>query len=375
MMIEVSDIARTLIDSGRFVTDVRVSAWLGDELLAADVPISDGSEEADRTLNVPERVQLQVPRYSAGVDWMPTDAASPLAAYGQTLKVSIGIGQGTDEPEWFQRGEFLITDTQAISGQELSVTCAGLLTLVQEAKLPGAFQPTDTLSGALRKLVEPAVLVDLSDAPADRTIASTPITWETDRMAAVNQILDAWPADRLMTEQGILRVIPTTPPTVTVKTFHDDAGGTVVSAAGGSTRGTPTDVVIVTGYSSDGAEVRAVTFPKLPTPPPPKLPGAKDVIRDWVDRQNGKMPVPRRIDTGLIDSIERAQNMAKWLQQRERRRYALKRLTIETTPDPTLQLGDCVGVWADGVWTEGTVEHLRLPYRPALMTVQVVSLT
>ena len=366
-MITVSDTARTLINSGRYVYHVRASAWLGDQLLHDNVPIASGSEEGDRDLAVTDRVTLRVPRRAYGMDWTPTAGDSPLAARDQTLKISLGIGQGADEPEWFQRGEFLITETVPSGSDELAVTCASLLTLADEARFTTPFVPATTLGGTLRKLLEPSVLVDLTDAPGDRSITLTTVAWDTDRLAAVNEVLDAWPAEAVMTEQGILRVYPTTPPTEALRTFSDEAGGTVVSAAGYSRRVDPVTTVIATGYAADGAEVRTV-YPVLESGPPGSLAGTPGRLTD-------KLRVPTKIVSGLLSNLGQTSATARFLSTRMARRYTLKRLLVETAPDPTIQLGDCVGVWAEQVWTLGTVETLDLPYTPGLMRLEVVALT
>lgn len=367
-MITVSDTARALINSGRYVYHVRASSWLGDQLLHADVPIASGSEEGDRDLAVTDRVTLRVPRRAYGIDWTPTAGDSPLAARDQTLKISLGIGQGADEPEWFQRGEFLITETVPSGSDELAVTCTSLLTLADEARFTTPFVPATTLGGTLRKLLEPSVLVDLTDAPGDRSITLTTVSWDTDRLAAVNEVLDAWPAEAVMTEQGVLRVYPTTPPTEALRTFSDETGGTLVSAAGYSRRVDPVDTIIATGYAADGAEVRTVYPVAAPLSHgslPPGFPG------DLFDR----IKVPRKLTSGLLSTLGQTSATARFLASRMARRYQLKRLLVETAPDPTIQLGDCVGVWAEQVWTLGTVETLDLPYTPGPMRLEVVALT
>lgn len=370
-MITVSDVARSLIDSGRFVYHVSASSWLGDQLLAESVPIVAGSEEGDRSLNVPDRITLTVPRRASGVDWTPTSDDSPLAAKDQTLKINLGIGQGVDGVEWFQRGEFLITETRLTSQQELSVTCAGLLTLVAEAKFPTPYQPTGTLGGTLRKLCEPAVLIDLTDAPSDRSIALTSIAWDTDRLSAVGMVLDAWPAEAMMTEQGVMRVYSATPPTVALKTYSDEQGGTVVSAAAGSVRGDPVDTLIVTGYTPAAEELRAISYDydfRFRSRP------ATGIDLPRLTREAAKIRRARQVRTGLAATVAQASEMSKFMLSREMRRYAWKRLTVQTTPDPTVQLGDCVAVWAEGVYMLGTVETIQLPYRPGPMTIDVVEL-
>ncbi|HEY6117992.1 MAG TPA: hypothetical protein VI172_18745, partial [Candidatus Dormibacteraeota bacterium] len=55
-----------------FTMQMRVESWLGDELLADDVPVAAGSEDRDTSLSVPERISLTVPVSDRGTSWDPS---------------------------------------------------------------------------------------------------------------------------------------------------------------------------------------------------------------------------------------------------------------------------------------------------------------
>lgn len=359
-MITVSDTARAIIDSGSFTYQVKASSWLGDVLLADDVPIANGREETDRTLKVPERVILTVPKYDdLGNAWTPTTDTAPLAANGQTLKISLGIGIGNDGFEWFQRGEFLIQQTRS-QGESLEVTAVGLLYLVQEAGFVAPFQPSGTVSQTLRALIEPAVQVNLDNAPADEAVPSA-INWDTDRIAAVYELLDAWPATARMHPQGYLEINPVATPTEPVAYFTDATGGTVVSAAGSSDREGGFNVVVVTGTAGDGSEVRGLAY--MPFGP-------------WVYGigSANPLPVPFAYASPLLTSQFRCEIAAATILARKMREGMLRRFTITAVLDPTLQIGDAIELTTDDV--SGllcTIEAMTLPYRPDDMVLEVVS--
>lgn len=359
-MITVSDNARAVIDSGTYTYDVRASAWLGDRLLAEDVPIAAGSEESDRSLRVPERVVLTVPkRDDRGNDWTPTEDDSPLAANGQTLKISLGVGIGVDGFEWFQRGEFLIQQTRE-SGESLEVTAVGLLYLVQEAGFIGPFQPSGTFASTLRTLVEPAVHVNLDSAPDDRSIPSA-INWDTDRISAVYSLLDAWNAVPRMHELGYLEINPESTPTTPVVRFSDAAGGTVITAVGSSDREGGFNVVVATGTGGDGTEVRGVAYMNRG---PWAYPGGTA----------NPLPVPFGYASPLLTNPFQCQITAALVLARKKREAMSRRFEITAVPDPTIQLGDPVEL--DTVHVSGllcTVEKLTLPYRPGPMILTAVS--
>lgn len=352
-MITVSDTCRAIIDTGTFTYDVKASSWLGDTLLADDIPISDATEESDRSLNVPERVRFTVPKRDRSTSWVPTEDDSPLAANGQTLKVSLGVGN-----EWFQRGEFLILSSEE-GDETIEVTAVGLLYLVQEAGFVGPFQPSGTIGGTLRALVEPAVQANLDGAPDDRNVPSA-ITWD-DRIGALYELLDAWPAVPRMNEQGYLEVLPDDTPTVAVRSFTNQTGGTVVSSVGSSTRDGGFNVVVATGNAADGSEVRGQAYVSSG---PWAYPGGVA----------NPLPVPFGYASPLLTTQGQCTAAAQTVLNRKMRQAVLRRFTVTAVPDPTLQLGDAVAVTDDEVTgLLCTVEHIVLPYKPGPMQLTVVS--
>ncbi len=361
-MITVSANARAVIDSGTFTYQVKASSWLGSRLLAADIPIVAGSEDTDRSLRVPERITLTVPKYDDnGNWWVPTRDDSPLAANGQTLKISLGVGIGVDGTEWFQRGEFLITQTRE-AGESLEVTASGLLYLIQEAGFVNPFQPSGTIASTLRALLEPAVQVNLDSAPADRSVPSA-INFDTDRISAVYSLLDAWPARAQMSALGYLEIIPDITPTTPVAWLTDAAGGTVVSAVGSSDRDGGFNVVVATGTAADGSEVRGLANVGFG---PWTYPGGSA----------NPLPVPFSYSSPLLTTQAQCEAAARTVLNRKLREGMLRRFTVTAAPDPTLQAGDLIELnTIDVVGLACTIESINLPYVPNAMTLTVVSTT
>lgn len=360
-MITVPDATRAVIDSGSFVYHVTATSWLGDELLAENIPVSGGSEDSERGLNVPERIVLQVPRNDRGVNWAPTSDTDPLAAAGQIIKVMLGIQvRGLDGIEWFQRGEYVIVSTEE-DGDSVRVTAAGKLYLVQEAGFVAPFQPSGTIAETLRALIEPALSADLDAAPDDRSVPVA-INWDS-RLGAVNELLDAWPAAARVNEVGYLEVTEDTVPTDPVRSFIAGEGGTVIRADGTSTREGGFNVVVVTGTAADGGEVR----------------GQAEVTSGPWAYDGGPanpLPVPFGYSSPLLTTQAQCTAAAQTILRRKMRESVLRRYRVRCVPDPTIQVGDCVALTAgdlDGLLC--TVESLALPYTPAEMAMTVVSTT
>jgi len=364
-MIAVSDTVRSIIDGGTFTARVQVQSWLGDQLLADDVPVTAATEESDSTLTVPERITLTVPKRRDGIDWTPVNDDDPLKACGQTLKISIGVSKGADGMEFFQRGEYLIQETEENDdGLTLSVTCVGLLALIDEAKFAAPFQPSGTIVSTIRQLVEPALTLNLDDAPADRSVPASAVNWDSDRLGALGELLDAWPAVLRMNAGGWADILPDAVPTAAdaVRSFTNGSGGTVIAAGGSSSRDGGFNVVVATGQAADGGEVRGQAIVTN---------GA------WAYGLGpaNPLPVPFGYSSPLLTTVAQCTAAAQTVLRRKMREAVLRRFTITAMPDPTIELGDPVLVTTDHVTgLLCTVEAIpTLPYFPGSMQLKVVS--
>lgn len=328
-----------------FVLYARAESWLGDRLLAEEIPIADGNENVDRSLRVPERVMLTVPRIVRGTDWTPTEDDSPLAANGQRLKVELGIGLGAgNEIEWLQRGWFVILNSDE-TGDSIEVECRGLLHLIDEARLVSPFQPTGTMTATAQGLVEPALTVRI-DGPADRSVPSG-INFDEDRLGALIELFDAWPAEGVVDPEGYLLVTEVADGSVTDLAVTDGAGGTVVKVAGSSTRSGAWNVVVARGTSDDGGQVQGVAYLERG----PKIYGG-----DF-----NPLPVPYFFPSPLLTTVDQARQAAITTMQRLARNTA-RMLDITMVPHPAIQGGDVLAVTSPRFTGTAIVENFTLPY-------------
>lgn len=345
------------IVQGSFTMLVRAESWRDGELLAADIPVADGSEERDRSLNVPERVSLTVPRRDRGFNWDPRDPDHPLAAYGQQLHVSYGVDLGKGSFEWIDRGWFLVTESST-DGDTVTVTAQGLLALIDEARFITPYQPAsgDTLVSTVRGLVEPALTVSFDGSLADR---STPLgmQWDEDRLGALTEVLDAWPADGRVTEDGYLLIEPVTDIGTPVLDLTDGSGGTVMRWLGGSTRDGAFNVVVAQGEDADGNQLRGTAY---------------DTISPYrIGGSFSPLPVPFFYASPLLATVAQCRKAAA-SRLATLRRTADRMVEVTMVPHPGLELGDTVTATSenlDGAWC--TVEKFTLPYAPGEMTATI----
>lgn len=343
-MLTTSAAAASMLTGTAFEVHCRVTSWR-DGVPLAEVPVEAATETVDRSLAVPEMIRLTVPRVdNDGYVWDPAgDAAHPLGHYGQRLVAEVGIGVPGAGVEWLSRGEYLIQDT-AVDGDVVTVTATGLLQLLAEARFVAPFQPAAaaTVHTVIRSLVEPALTVDLTAAPASsQTIGASGTVWDSDRLAALGECLDAIGAEAAVRD-GVLVVTAATDPTVAVLALTDGAGGTVVSWAGSGSRDGLYNLVVAQGESSTGAPLQA----QVPVPGPVFNP----------------LPVPYTHYSPLLTTAAACTAAANTV----RRRLAGRgpgTVTATAVPDPRLQDGDCVAVTGAGlIEALGVVEQLVLPW-------------
>lgn len=355
-MLDMSDVALSVVQRS-YTMLVRADSWRDGDLLAADIPIADGGEDRDRSLNIPERISLTVPRRDRGIDWDPgANPDHPLAAYGQQLHVSFGVDIGGDF-EWIDRGWFLITESTT-DGDTVTVTAQGLLTLIDEAKFVAPFQPSGTLTSTIRSLVEPALTVEFGAGLVDQSVP-VGMQWDDDRLGGLNEVLDAWAADAHVTVDGTLLVEALTDGGSPVLSLTDGIGGTVIRWQGSTSRDGAFNVVVAQGEDAGGNQIQGVVY-DTDSPSPYRYGGPFNVL-----------PVPYTFSSPLMSTLAqcRAAAASKILQLR---RTASRRLEVTMVPHPGLMLGDIISATGAGlVNAPCVIESLSLPYSPNEMNLAV----
>lgn len=354
-MLDMSTTALAVVQ-GSYTMDIRAESWLDGQLIADNIPIADGTETRDRSLTVPEQITLTVPRRDQGIDWDPgTDPTHPLAAYGQQLRIDYGVDIGGGQVEWINRGWFVITESDC-DGTTVNVQAAGLLTLIDEAKFATAFQPSGTLVSTLRSLVEPALTVQIDTTLTDRPIP-VGMQWDSDRMGALTEVLDTWPSDARVTEDGLLLVEPISDDGSPVLAITDGDGGTVVQWQGSTSRDGAFNLVVAQGEDGAGNQLTGVAY-DLDSTSPYRYGGPFSPL-----------PVPFAMDSPLLTTVEQCRAAAQARLQ-TLRRTAFRKMTATIVPHPGLLTGDVVSVTGAGLTSQPCmIETLSLPYAPGEMTL------
>jgi hypothetical protein len=363
-MISMSSVAAAQVTTAPVsIRYVRIESWLGDLLLSDDVPCTGASEDQDASLRVPERLTFTVPALDAVYSWVPTSFASPLGAFGQRVRASLGIEIDNGQIEWVNRGWFVI-NTSSTDGDAVTVECLGLLALVDEAVLANEYQPAagQGIAAMLRDLLEPGITINDDAAPPDRVAPAT-ITFSDNRLDAVLSILDAWPATAAMDPGGFLAI--TDPPplaTAAAAVLHltDDGGGTVINYGGSVTREGAFNAVVAKGQYPDADATRAgqeILATAADTDPnsPYRLGGPFSPYTVPYGYASPLMSTPLMVTKAAISTLRRL------------RRAASLTLRVTAAPHPGIQLGDVVTLTSARLGLNGavgTIDAFTLPYHP-----------
>lgn len=352
-MIPISDQAAGIMAAGTFRYTCRVSSWYGDQLLEQDVPVAGGTITDDVTAAVPDVLSLRVPRTDRGVTWAPGSAVDhPLAAWGQQLQVALFV----ETPNGFEgigRGWFRTTDTN-IDGDSVNVSASGLLDIIAEAGLISPVSAAGNYTTMIRRLIEPGLTVDFTLAPTDRAVASGTV-FTDDRLGAVQELLDAWPADAYVDENGVLVVIPPGDTAVSSLALSDGIGGTTMKWGGDISREGAASAVVARGYTAAGADVQATTYDTFPDSP---------------TRYGGPfspLPVPFIYFSPLLTTVSQCLSASNTVMMR-RRRQASRTITTTAVPYLALQTRDGVTVTSEDLGIDavfGIVDKLTMPLTPS----------
>lgn len=348
----------------------KAASWRDGQLLAESIPVVSGRLEAVTSSKVPERVTFTVPEASmvAGrsFSWVPgDDPAHPLAKYGQTIDLAVEVRPSlAATASLTRRGRFRIHDWDYDDeAGQVTVTALGVLKRVQEDGFttPEVPRAGGTLGSEFRRLMPPGIPVYIHPGLVDRPCPRS-FQWSQDRLDALYEIAEAWPA-RLRTDQwGQVQLLPPLPAVPTpVLHFTDGEGGTLISAPRHDTRAGLHNVVVGTSTATDSAAQDPIRAVAAVSHGPLKVTsdgtGYGAVTRYWSSPLAvTKGQLQASVDTLLADAS----------------RPAVVR-TVFCAPDPRVDLDDPVAATKDGVTDWGFVVAYELPltYRDGAMRIDI----
>jgi hypothetical protein len=313
----------------------RVTSWLGPDLLADRLPVLNGRVTASTTQAVPDVLKCTIPRYTVvsgrTVDLLPRDPGAPLARFGQQLDVTLEVG-GVDT----RLGRYLIGDWD-YDEDTITVTAPGLLQLVADDRLlePTSPRTNGTLVSEFNRLLTGGLTAQFEPSLVNRTVPST-MTWDEDRLAALYDIADSWPAVIRVDQWG--QVLVNQPPVI-------EGNTPVVRVPRKDTR-TGAYNVVVARSSADG--VTASGYAEVTSGP-------------MSVESYGR--VPKFYSSPLLLTDEQCRLAAQAMLPAAVRQSSI--LPIEMAPDPRLELDDLVEVRRGGIRDWGLIVGTDIPLTPA----------
>lgn len=340
--------------SGSAGWSCHVSSWLNGQMLAASIPVNRGRVSASRGSSVPERLTLSVPERDNGVSWVPgEDPQHPLARYGQRLIASVLVTSPITGLTWQVRaGVYYVHEWKPQNGL-VEVTAYGPLQRAQEARFlaPEAPRAGGTLASEFRRLMVPGVSVSIDPALVDRACPQG-MQWETDRLSALYEIADAWPARMVTDSSGMVLLAPPVTDLTPVHSWTDGARGTLVEAQDEDTRDGAYNAIVATSSADTSTSDPVRWVAKQETGP-----------MAWTEDGTGYGQVPRFWSSPLLQTEAQAREASVAMLEREVRPSRIVRVTC--VPDPRVDLDDVAwvvkGAGADKREWLGLVHAWELP--------------
>jgi hypothetical protein len=334
-------------------------------MLHGDVPVMSGRlTTAVERQGVVERLTLSVPRWD-GMDWAPADGETthPLAAFGQELHTRIRVTAAQSSTEWLTRiGQYLVIGWEDDDDRRVTVRAESVLRRVLDDRTPGPLQPRPggTFKSEARRLLPAGMSAAFDAGLVDRACPAA-MTWSDDRLAALQEIANAWPA-RLRVDQWGQVVFKTPLPEspTPILQITDGERGTLVSAPRSDTREGRYNQVVASSSAPGAEDVQAVASI---TKGPLSVTGPYGTVtRKW------SSPLLRNYTEALASARTMLQNAS----------VPARIMTVEMAPDPRIELDDPVDIvryWEDGseshVWGWVTGVDLPLTYQDGPMRVDV----
>lgn len=337
------DGADSQILAGATRRNPRLSSWKSSTLLHGDVPITSGTITADAGQQVPERLTFTVPAYADRRSWVPDGPDHPLASCGQIIDVDITVTSSltqTDSTTRMGRYRIQSWDHDDTAGA-VRVDAVGLLQVVAGDRFltPQAPRPGGTFVSEATRLLSEGLGIVVDDALVNRGVPQS-FQWDEDRLQALYDIADAWPARLRVDQYGTVRFLAPLPEIpVPVLRFSDGRRGTLVSAPREGTRDGIHNIVVVRSSDTDspasapvqataqvsagplrpdlyGPEVKFFSSPLLTT----KVQLAKaaatilaDATRQAVVQQIRAVPDPRVDLDDAVEVVRNGQSCTGWV--------------------------------------------------------------
>lgn len=354
---------RTLL-RGPHTPLVRVEVWRGDTQLDDRLPINGGRVEASLTSQITRRGTISVDRAL-----YPADESGLLAPFGNSLRIYRGVRGGGGREFWFPVFRGLITGVSRKPRQPAVVTFSDRAAEVDEAEfeVPEESRPDRSIIDEIMRLIREGVPGAEFGQHDPIAVRAAPQTWERDRAGACDDLAAAGGAFWYAQADGlyVVRRVPwawhpdvaadgTVSP---VAEFYDAPSGlnslgpdaTIDTTEESMTRDPVYNSVVATADQGDGGaplrEVVRETNPMSPTH-----------YGGEFGRRVTHVDVPAAATAAAV--------RAAGTTYLRRSRAASDAAAWSMVPDPSLELGDVLGLTTDGRRRVQVLAEFTMPLTP-----------
>lgn len=329
-----------------------VDIWHAGAVTALGVPVAAGRYVAQRDQDVPERVDLTLPREWQGLDLHPGRRRSLLGSDGHRLATTVHMATEDGSRRWkCPVGSFPVQDTDVVDAG-VRVMAHGMLRLVKDRlrsapRTPGRISP---IAGELAK--EFADLGMQVRVHPDLPTRSVPkdFVFGSDRLASIQELVTAWPARMRVDTLGVVEFLPA------LRNDQGPAVAELVHGEGGSVVGAPFKTTREGTYNHVIVRVK------------PEGDAPEWEHEDWI--RTGRMRPEvyewrsREVESNAIKYPAQAQSIA-W-QELTDSQVRQRVLPVEMVADWGLQLDDVVTVrTAEGINETGLITGVDWPLTAA----------
>lgn len=319
--------------TGPHSIDVQADVYYAGSLIAAGLPIADGSVTLDRGSKVRRTLSLTV----SDVSYLPWSATDPLAVYGQQIVVRRGI-KLNGAVEYAALGTFRINEPvgDTLMGP-VTLTGSSSEVIIQDDKF---VTPTttaglgtgcyDVIAALIRQTLPSAAIINATSGA--RNPACSVATWDAqaDRWDAVSQIATAMQAEIYVDaiDRFVVADVPNVLSSAVVWDVAEGEGGTLMSASRQMSRSAVYNAVVASGEntSSNIAPVSAI---------------AKDVDPASPTRWGGPFgKVTKFYSSALLTTTDACTSAASSMLFDATAPNI--QLTVTASPNPALEPGDCL---------------------------------
>lgn len=316
---------------------VKADLYSGATLLAAGLPVSDGTLTVDAGSPVRRTATVSIAS-AALIPWAATDSLAP---YGNEIALSLGVQYPDLSTELIPVGRLRIDEAAPSTGSSLiTLQCSDRVRKIQEAQFltPAQSVTSHTIVAEITRLIVGALPGQVVQNQTTATTLATLMSWTQDRWAAIADMATSIGAEVIFDPNGTAIIRPV--PTLTLSpvwTIDAGAVGVMVAAQRTLNRQNVYNAVVATSDPIDG------------TPPVQAI--VLDTDPMSATRWTGPFgQVPRFYTSALITNTTQATAAAKGVLARSV--GSAFSVNFTALPNPALDGGDVIQI----VYPTGQIE-------------------